>query len=165
MNEQIIKDIMNLIESSSDCVACSVDENGFPNAKVMFKAENEGIRNIWFSTNLSAIRTQLWLKNPKASVYFRNSNEFIGLNLTGRIRVHTDNETKQRFWKQGDEQYYPLGVTDPDYCVLCFTTENGNCYKAGEKYTFSLGSNINLTTYKYDSKWIPELTIEQKINW
>jgi general stress protein 26 len=25
--------------------------------------------------------------------------------------------------------YYPLGVTDPDYCVLKFTAENGRMYE------------------------------------
>ena len=24
-------------------------------------------------------------------------------------------------WRDGDEQYYPGGVTDPNYCVLKFT--------------------------------------------
>lgn len=156
MDEKIMKDVLSLIESSSECVVCSIDENDFPNAKTMFKAENAGVKMIWFSTNLSAIRTQLWLKNPKACVYFSDSQNFKGVMLTGCIKVHTDDQTKQRFWKQGDEKYYSLGVTDPDYCILCFTSENGNFYNSGEKYTFSVSDKISITPYKYDKKWIPE---------
>lgn len=28
---------------------------------------------------------------------------------------------KQKIWREGDMEYYPGGVTDPNYCVLRFT--------------------------------------------
>ena len=31
-------------------------------------------------------------------------------------------------WHNGDEQYYPGGVTDPNYCVLKFTATDGRFY-------------------------------------
>ena len=75
--------------------------------------------------------------------------------LTGCISVHTDDETKQLHWQQGDEEFYALGSTDPDYCILCFTAENGN-YMAQKKYVFSLENNSDTLIYKYDNKWTAE---------
>jgi pyridoxamine 5'-phosphate oxidase len=57
--------------------------------------------------------------------------------LTGKMQVYTDNETKLAFWKQGDEMYYPLGPTDPDYCILRFTADRGNYYHGLQKHLFS----------------------------
>ena len=31
-------------------------------------------------------------------------------------------------WRKGDTQYYPGGVTDPNYCVLKFTAIDGRFY-------------------------------------
>lgn len=138
MNQQIKEDIINLVECSRDAIACSIDENGYPNAKTMFKARNEGIYTFWFSTNTSAIRTGHWLERPNACVYFVDTTGFHGLMLTGQMQVCTDNETKQAFWKQGDEQYYPLGYTDTDYCILRFTADKGNYYHGLQKILFSV---------------------------
>jgi pyridoxamine 5'-phosphate oxidase len=136
MNEQNKRDIMKLIEDSRDAIVCSIDENGFPNAKAMYRQIHEGLKSFWFSTNLSAIRTQQWLTRSKASIYFFDAEEIRGVMLTGNMQVCTDNETKLAFWKQGDEQYYPLGPADPDYCMLKFVAEKGNYYFYGLKEIF-----------------------------
>jgi general stress protein 26 len=133
MKEQIKKDIIQLVKNSRDAIGCSVDESGFPNAKAMFVAKQEGIHTFWFSTNVSASRTQQWLKNGKASIYFFDPGSIHGLMLIGTMEVYMDNETKQAFWKPGDERYYSLGPTDPDYCMIRFTTKEGN-YWGGQKY-------------------------------
>ncbi|SHK55598.1 General stress protein 26 [Anaerocolumna jejuensis DSM 15929] len=135
--EKEVKDcIVKLVEVSRDAVVCSVDEEGYPNAKAMFRIKNEGLTTFWFSTNTSSIRLGQWLRNPKASIYFLDAEGFHGLMLTGEMKVHTDEETKQAFWKQGDEMYYPLGPTDPDYSILEFTAVKGNYYHGLEKHLF-----------------------------
>jgi pyridoxamine 5'-phosphate oxidase len=140
MDASVKKDINKLIEDSTNVIVSSVDEDGFPNVKKMYTIKNEGIKTFWFSTNVSAIRTQQWLKNPKSSIYFYNDAEVRGLMLIGEMQVCTDNETKQRFWKEGDEEYYPLGPTDPDYCMLKFTAVKGNYFFYGLKEIFHVDS-------------------------
>ena len=41
--------------------------------------------------------------------------------LRGTMEVLTDAQSKEMIWRDGDTEYYPEGVTDPDYCVLKFT--------------------------------------------
>jgi pyridoxamine 5'-phosphate oxidase len=138
MDQQAKRDIVKLVESSRDAIVCSIDENGYPNAKTMFRVKNEGLHTFWFSTNTSAIRTGHWLERPKASIYFMDPKDFHGLMLTGQMQVFMDNETKLTFWKQGDEMYYPLGPTDPDYSVLRFTADKGNYYHGLRKHLFGV---------------------------
>ena len=129
IKEEIKKNIIRLVKESRDAVVCSIDKNGFPNAKAMFIAKAEGIQTLWFSTNVSARRTQQWMEQSKTCLYIVDSNNIHGLMLVGNMEVLTDNETKREFWRQGDEQYYPMGPTDADYCIIRFTTKEGRYWE------------------------------------
>jgi len=73
------------------------------------------------------------------SIYFLDSANIHGLMLTGRMKVYMDAETKLAFWRPGDEMYYSLGPEDPDYCMVCFTAEEGN-YWGQQKVLFQVDS-------------------------
>jgi general stress protein 26 len=123
------KTIGNLIDKASVSIIGSVDGDGFPNSKAMLPPrKREGIRHIFFTTNTSSLRTGQYLHNPKACVYFFDKRFFKGVMLKGTMEVLQDSATKEMIWKPGDEMYYAKGVTDPDYCVLKFTAQNGRYY-------------------------------------
>ncbi len=48
--------------------------------------------------------------------------------LKGTVEVLEDKETKEMIWQFGDTMYYKKGVTDPDYCVLKFTSISARYY-------------------------------------
>ena len=54
---------------------------------------------------------------------------FRGVMLKGTMEVLEDSWAKELIWQDGDTTYYPLGVTDPDYCVLRFTADAGRYYQ------------------------------------
>ena len=139
MNELDRKNLMALIDASRDAIVCSIDEAGFPNAKAMFLRAHEGAKTFWFSTNTSAERTRQLTERPESCIYFFDPARIRGLMLTGLMRVYHDAETKAAFWREGDDQYYPLGPADPDYCMMCFTAEKGN-YWAPLKQLFVVDS-------------------------
>ncbi len=119
--------IIKFIQKQKAAFIASVDEEGFPNIKAMFVPRKIEGNCFYFSTNTSAMRTQQYLKNPKASVYFYNRGRFRyeGIMLTGTMEVLQDQDIKQEIWQNGDTMYYRQGVTDPDYCVLKFTAVKG----------------------------------------
>ncbi|NLE10514.1 MAG: pyridoxamine 5'-phosphate oxidase family protein, partial [Actinobacteria bacterium] len=90
--------------------------------------EREGIKHIYFTTNTSSLRVAQYRDNPKACVYFFDGRFFKGVMLKGLMEVLEDSASKEMIWRQGDEMYYPKGVTDPDYCVLRFTAGDGRYY-------------------------------------
>ena len=123
------KTIGGIIDKSKVCYLGSVDSEGYPNAKAMLTIqEREGLRTLWFSTNTSSMRAAQFRANPKACVYFCDRRFYRGAMLRGTVEVREDAATKERFWKPGDKLYYPLGVTDPDYCILKFTAIDGRYY-------------------------------------
>ncbi len=109
----------------------SIDENGFPNIKAMLKPrQHNGLKEFYFSTNTSALRTRQYLRNPHASIYFYRKGliKYEGVMLVGKMEVLTDQETKDKLWRKGDTLFYKGGKTDPDYCVLKFTAKTGRYY-------------------------------------
>ena len=107
----------------------SVDEEGYPCTKAMLSPRvREGIKTFYFTTNTFSLRVAHYKANPKASIYFCDAEGFKGIMLRGTMEVLTDAASKEMIWRDGDEEYYPGGVTDPNYCVLRFTATDGRFY-------------------------------------
>jgi general stress protein 26 len=139
MPRDFIKAGLSIVARSGKAIIASVDEDGFPNLKAMYKPrENEGLKVFYFTTNTASMRVKHYLKNPKASIYFFDSRFFKGLMLKGMMDVLLDQPTRDRIWRDGDEMYYALGVTNPDYCVLKFTANKARMYENFHSYDFKV---------------------------
>lgn len=135
MDKRVWALIRHLRGNSRDAYVGSVDERGFPQIKAMFVARHGDLRTHYFSTNTSSARAGQFLKNPKACVYYCDNEMVAGALFTGTMEVCTDQANKEMLWNEGDEQYYPKGVTDEDYCVFKFTAETISFYHNGDKLT------------------------------
>jgi general stress protein 26 len=125
-----VKDLIaNMADTLPITFISSVDEEGFPWTKAMLSPRvREGIKTFYFTTNTFSLRVAQYKANPKASIYFCDTKGFKGMMLRGTMEVLTDAASKEMIWRDGDEQYYPGGVTDPNYCVLKFTATDGRFY-------------------------------------
>jgi general stress protein 26 len=136
MNFQTIN---NLIDKADVSFIGSVGEDCFPNMKAMLPPrKKEGIKYFYFTTNTSSMRVRQFKSNPKACIYFCNKHIFKGIMLKGTMEVLEDSTSKEMIWQEGDTMYYPLGVTDPDYCVLKFTAETGRFYSDFSSSNFDI---------------------------
>lgn len=113
-----------------------MDQEGYPAIKAVFNLEHEGLNRFWLCTNTSSQKVRQFRLNPKACLYFVDTEGFYGLTLTGNMEVLEDSVSKERLWREGYEIYYPKGVTDPDYCVLRFTADKARYYHALQKVDF-----------------------------
>ncbi len=123
------KTIGTMIDKQSICFISSIDKDGFPNTKAMLKPrKRNGIKEIYLSTNTSSQKVQSFKINPKACLYFCDKRFYRGVMLRGTVEVLEDEQSKKMLWKFGDTMYYKEGVTDPDYCVLKFTSVSARYY-------------------------------------
>lgn len=131
--------IGNIADKQKIAFIASVDEQGYPNIKAMLQPrKREGIKVFYFSTNTSSMRVRQYMNDPKACVYFCDSRFFRGAMFRGTMEVLTDAESKEMIWQEGDTVYYSGGVTDPDYCVLKFTTSSGRFYSNFHSEEFTI---------------------------
>ncbi len=128
MDDSVKAEIEDLIRRTKNIYVSSVDEDGYPNTKAMFALERDGVKVFYFSTNLCGRRTQQFLRNPKACIYFCDEEKYQALMFVGEMEVCTDRELKTRLWREGFEGYYPGGIDDEDYCVLKFVARTGSYY-------------------------------------
>lgn len=139
--KDVRKTIGNLIDRQSTAFIGSVSAEGFPNVKAMLAPRKRiGLKTMYFTSNTSSMRAAQYRDDPKACVYFCDRRFFRGVMLTGTMEVLEDSESREMIWQEGDTMYYPLGVTDPDYCVLRFTAESGRYYSNFKSEDFSIGS-------------------------
>ncbi|MDE6973026.1 MAG: pyridoxamine 5'-phosphate oxidase family protein [Lachnospiraceae bacterium] len=134
------KHLIEFIRKQKTAFVSSVDGEGFPNIKAMFTPRKIDGNCFYLSTNTSSMRTQQYLKNSKASLYFYQRGPFCyeGIMLIGMMEVLQDLDIKQELWQNGDTMYYPGGVTDPDYCVLKFTAQKGRRYRSLKNEDFNM---------------------------
>lgn len=139
--KDVQKTIGNLIDRQGTAFIGSVSAEGFPNVKAMLAPRKRiGLKTMYFTSNTSSMRAAQYRDDPKACVYFCDRRFFRGVMLTGTMEVLEDSESREMIWQEGDTMYYPLGVTDPDYCVLRFTAESGRYYSNFKSEDFSIGS-------------------------
>ena len=125
-NESVEK----LIEKTGAAIISSIDEKGFPNTKAMLPPrKREGLKVFYFSTNTSSMRVTQYRKEKKACIYSFDKRFYRGVMLIGTMEVLVDRKTKEMIWRDGDTLYYPLGVIDPDYCVLKFNAQRMRTYQ------------------------------------
>lgn len=137
--ENTIQIVEGLIDKIDTSFVGSVDDDGFPNLKAMLPPrKREGIKHFYFTTNTSSMRVRQYRENPKASLYFCDQRVFKGVMFKGTMEVLEDIAAKEMIWREGDTLYYPLGVTDPDYCVLKFTAISGRFYSNFNSQTFNI---------------------------
>lgn len=133
------KTVGHMIDQQKTVFISSVDEDGYPNTKAMLTPRiRDGIKVFYFHTNTSSMRVRQYRNDPRACLYACDKRFFRGVMLLGTMEVLEDSHHKELLWREGDTMYYPLGVTDPDYCVLRFTAKRGRFYSHFSSETFDV---------------------------
>lgn len=108
-----LNEIDNLVKESESASIGFLDKNGNPSIRRVFCTWHKGLGGHLISTNTSSLHTQA----------------FQAVCFTGTVIVHFDHEHKALLWNEGDEQYYPNGVDDEDYCIIEFQADHGRYYR------------------------------------
>ena len=139
MIRDLQKTVGALIDKCSIAQLCYVDKDGFPVTRAMLKPrERHDLQEFYFTTNTSSEKVSTLRNNPKASIYFVDRRFFRGVSLAGIAKILEDAATKERIWRDGDEQYYSKGVTDPDYCVIKITVQKIRYYSNFKSTDFAV---------------------------
>jgi len=114
------------------CVLTLIGLDGYPSASVITAAKADGIKRLWFCSNLDSEKVKQIRKNNRANVCFGSDEHSVS--LTGEIEILTDAAVKQEVWYKGVEGFYAGGIVDPLYCVLLFTAKRYDIFLiSGEK--------------------------------
>jgi len=109
-----------------------VGADGYPLTKAVVPGKyRNSIKEIFFCTNTSSKFAQEITNNQNSSVYFFSKILFSwkGCMLKGNMEIVSDMELKKKYWQNLYKDAYPeKSYTDPDFCVLKFSTISGRFY-------------------------------------
>lgn len=122
------EEIRELVNSAETADLGFIDSMGMPQIRRVFCTCHKGVGRHLISTNTSSMHVQEILKNGNACLYFADSSKFQCVCLNGQAVFHQEPFYREMLWHEGDEMYYPKGVTDEDYCVIEFIAQKGRTY-------------------------------------
>lgn len=126
MTNELIKKAEELMRKAEVTALSSIDENGYPRTVTMSNLKPEGITTAWFATGTNSIKTENYKKNSKASLCFTLDGN--NVTLIGDMLIIEDMSIKKELWADWFINHFPLGVTDPNYCVLKFQSKYIQAY-------------------------------------
>ena len=138
MNEKIIEKANAILKKTANVNFGVIDESGYPVVMAMSLINPNDISEIYLSTTLDSNKAKCLQKNNKASVCVATTND--NITLVGDVEICTDQETKSKCWQNWFIEVYPSGETDPNYCVIKFTTKRASLYVGDEVAAFELNN-------------------------
>ena len=136
MNPDIFAKANQMIAKCGEAYLGVIDENGFPSVSTVSTIKPENIFEAYFATGLAANKTKRLLKDKRASVCYRAGSN--NITLVGEAEICTDQPTKSRMWLDWFIDHFPLGETDPNYCVIKFTTLRASLWIDYESAEFTI---------------------------
>jgi len=126
VTNELLKKAEELMKKCEVASLSSIDETGYPRTAAMCSLKTEGINTVWFSTGTISNKVNNYKRNPKAGVCF--SIDGNNVTLMGNMTIVEDMNIKTELWVDWFIKHFPLGVTDPNYCVLKFESNYIQAY-------------------------------------
>lgn len=136
MNSNIFAKANQIIKTCGIAAIAVIDENGFPSASMVTAIKQENIFEAYFATGINANKTKRLLRDNRASVCYHPGG--INITLVGEAEIVTEQEIKSRYWIDGFIEHFPLGETDPNYCIIKFTTKRVSLWIDNESAEFTI---------------------------
>ena len=141
MNSNIVAKANRIIGECETVYIGLIDENGFPfvSAIAPVNINNvlcENILEAHFITGTRSNKYQCLQKNNRGSVCFHRGGD--NISLIGDVQLLSDQQDKKQFWRNEHTEFFPLGVNDPAFCVLKFTTRRAVLWIDGESAAFTI---------------------------
>ena len=130
MDTKLLEKANQIIKSCDSAGFGVLDENGYPTISAISLVKPESVTELYFATGLAGNKVKRLQKNNKSSicVFSGSDDDLYNITLVGTAEILTDQETKIKYWLDWFSHVYEGGITDPNYCVVKFTTKRVSMY-------------------------------------
>jgi len=136
MNVNMFGKANRIIKACESAAFGVIDGDGYPSVSMVSPINAENIFEIYCTTGIGGNKTGRLRNNNRASYCFNAGYD--NVTLVGEAEILTDQETKNRFWKDWFIDHYPGGAGDPTYVVIRFTTKRASLWIDGESASFTI---------------------------
>lgn len=121
MNKDQITIIEALMKKTPAVALTSICEDGYPRTVSMANIKSESVSTVWFATGLNSNKVKHFIRDPRASVCYNVDGH--NITLIGEVHVVDNAEIKRELWLDWFIDHFPLGIEDPNYCILKFVAK------------------------------------------
>ena len=121
MNTKLLEKANKMIAARENVALAVVDEDGYPCVCAMTLCNPETVSQLFMTTTLDSNKARCLQNNSKASICCYS--DLNNITLVGECKVLTDQAIKDKCWQGWFQEIYTGGKTDPNYCVIQFTTK------------------------------------------
>jgi len=136
MDVNIFERANQIIRSCDTAYIGVIDEKEFPSVSTISVIDSKNIFEVYFATGMNGNKARRLMKNARASVCCQCGND--NVTLVGECEVLTEQNEKSLHWKEWFINHFPLGETDPNYCVVKFTTKRVSLWIDRESAEFEI---------------------------
>ena len=145
MNANIFERANQIVKSCDAAYVGLFTEDGYPTVSTVSNIDSNNILEIYFSTGIGSNKVQRLRKNNRASICYRSGSD--NITLVGEAELLTDQETKSRMWQSWFIEHYPEGETDPNYCIIKFTSKRVSLWVGYEWAEFTADEFMKVQSY------------------
>ena len=142
MNANILERANQIIQACDAACLGVIDEDGCPSVSTASPIKPESIFEAYFATGLDANKTKRLLRDKRASVCYRADGN--NITLVGEAEILTDQATKSWLWLDWFIHHFPLGETDPNYCIIKFVTKRASLWVDNESSEFAIDALLKV---------------------
>jgi general stress protein 26 len=142
MNANIFEKTNQIIRNCDAVYLGVTDEEGYPSVSTVSVLDPQDMFEMYFGTNMEGSKIRRLQKNSKASVCIHSGAD--NVTLVGDAVVLCDHAIKSKYWKNGFENHFPGGVTDPSYCIIKFTTRRVSLWVDNESKAFTVAELLTV---------------------
>ena len=135
MNTQLLEKANEIIAKCGDASFGVIDEKGYPSVSAVSLCYPQDVLEVYFTTGIGANKEKRIRANNKASLNCYTSSD--NITLVGVCEILTDQESKSKYWQNWFKDIYG-DETNPDYCVIKFTTERVSLWIGHEGAEFEI---------------------------
>ncbi|MDR1965081.1 MAG: pyridoxamine 5'-phosphate oxidase family protein [Synergistaceae bacterium] len=107
--------------------------HGHPNVRAMMPVKVDGVKEIWFATDLESSKILELAKDSKAVIYVQAPRNAGECRLWGHVDILDDSESRKIVWRDELKKHFPDGANSARLRVLRFNVSNGvYCNKSGK---------------------------------
>ncbi len=126
MMSELERKAASLMDECTSVSIASVRGDGYPRVCVVSKLRAEGFSEIYFSTGTRSTKVKHFRSNSRSSIcYYRGGDS---VTLVGDVTIVEDHQVKAELWQEWLIDHFPEGPTDPNYCIVKFTTKEATIW-------------------------------------
>jgi general stress protein 26 len=106
-NNKLISAAREIMTAAGICALITIDEEGNPRVRAMDPFVPESDFTVWFGTNAKSRKVNQIKNNPRATLYYLDSDASGYVTIHGTAQIVDEPKEKEKRWKDEWKTFYP----------------------------------------------------------